>query len=69
VNSEGLQGYFELSDEEQWNGFKPFEQRANVRLNDPNIRMFDLDGDGLPDIVMSEDNVFTLVPFHGNKGI
>ena len=68
VNSEGLQGYFELSDAEQWNTFKPFEQRANLRLRDPNVRMFDVNGDGLPDIVMSEDNVFTWFPSAGTIG-
>jgi len=68
VNSEGLQGYFSLSDNLQWQPFHPFEQRANVRPKDPHIRLFDLNGDGLPEIVMSEDNVFTWYPSLGTKG-
>ncbi|WP_198315769.1 SpvB/TcaC N-terminal domain-containing protein [Chitinophaga tropicalis] len=68
VSSEGLQGYFPLSDEEGWTRFRSFEQRANIRPKDPNIRLFDVDGDGLPDIVMSEDNVFTWFPSKGTKG-
>lgn len=68
VNSEGLQGYFPLSDDLDWLRFRPFEQRANIRPKDPNIRLFDVDGDGLPDIVMSEDNVFSWYPSKGTKG-
>ncbi|PWV56385.1 SpvB/TcaC N-terminal domain-containing protein [Chitinophaga sp. S165] len=68
VNSEGLQGYFSLSDDQEWLPFRPFEQRANIRPKDPNIRLFDVDGDGLPDIVMSEDNVFSWFPSKGTRG-
>ena len=58
INSEP-KGYFELDDDNEWQGFKHFQEIPNINFNDPDARMIDLNGDGKPDILISEDNVFT----------
>lgn len=60
VNGGGLQGYFDLNPAEEgnWEPFHAFLKTANVNLNDPNVRMIDLNGDGKPEIVLSEENAF-----------
>ncbi|REL37866.1 insecticidal toxin complex protein [Rhodohalobacter sp. SW132] len=68
VNSPGMQGYFELTEGDDFKSFEPFEQVANVNLQDPNTRLLDLNGDGQPEIVMTEDNLFTWHPADGKKG-
>lgn len=74
VNSPGLQGFFELADmgpspsQTQWEHFQAFARTANVNLRDPNIRLLDLNGDGQPEIVLSEERVFTWYPAAGTQG-
>ncbi|WP_373552050.1 SpvB/TcaC N-terminal domain-containing protein [Haliscomenobacter sp.] len=58
VNAPGLQGYFELSDEGEWQPFKSFLKTLNLDFNDPNVRMFDVNGDGKPEIVLSDHGAF-----------
>ncbi len=52
-------GYFELSDEDEWQSFRTFESLPNIDFSDANTRMVDLNGDGMPDVLITEDNVFT----------
>ncbi|MBC7535214.1 MAG: insecticidal toxin complex protein, partial [Ferruginibacter sp.] len=66
--SKSLQGYFEQTDENDWLPFKPFEQLANIDTSNPNVKMLDLNGDGMPDLVISEENVFTWYPSKGIAG-
>lgn len=61
-------GYFELSDEEEWQPFRHFGQIANINLNDANTRMLDLNGDGKADVLITEDHVFTWYESLGRKG-
>jgi RHS repeat-associated protein len=61
-------GYFELTDEEQWQPFKNFRNLPNINLNDSNTRMLDLNGDGKAEILISEDNVFTWYESEGKNG-
>jgi len=68
VHSPGLQGYFELEDDQNWTGFRAFAQVANVDMRDPNTRMLDLNGDGQPDLLISEERVFTWYPAKGREG-
>ncbi|MGD2087635.1 MAG: SpvB/TcaC N-terminal domain-containing protein [Candidatus Aminicenantes bacterium] len=68
VNSPGVQGFFELTIDNEWEPFRAFEETANINLQDPNVRTIDLDGDGQPELVVSEDNVFVWYPANGKKG-
>lgn len=62
-------GFFELDDENNWQPFRYFETIPNINLRDPNTRMVDLNGDGIADVLISEDNVFTWYESEGRKGI
>lgn len=61
-------GYFELNDEEDWESFRTFENLPNINFNDSNTRILDLNGDGRPDILITEDQVFTWYESRGRKG-
>lgn len=68
VSADGVQGYFELDDTDHWQPFRAFLETANVDLRDPNVRVFDLDGDGRPEIVLSEELAFRWWPGRGKDG-
>ncbi len=59
-------GYFELSD--SWQPFRIFENLPNIDFQDANSRMIDLNGDGKPEILITEDHVFTWYESDGRKG-
>jgi RHS repeat-associated protein len=61
-------GYFELDDDNEWKGFRSFNALPNIDFGDPNTRMLDLNGDGKPEVVISEDNVFTWYASEGRDG-
>lgn len=61
-------GYFELNDENEWEPFRVFDGLPNINLNDANTRMLDLNGDGKPEVLITEDNVFTWYESVGRKG-
>jgi RHS repeat-associated protein len=61
-------GYFELDDGNEWNGFRSFKLMPNINFKDPNTRMLDLNGDGMPEVVITENNVFTWYPSEGRDG-
>jgi len=61
-------GFFELDDDNEWHGLRSFKALPNIDFGDANTRMLDLNGDGKPEVVISEDNVFTWYPSEGRKG-
>ena len=65
-NEVALHGYFELSPDAEWQSFRPFEQFPTLDLRDPNVKFLDLNGDGLADILVSDDSVFR---WYASKGI
>ena len=48
-------GYFPMSFAGGWSrrSFQPYRQSPSVRLADPNVKLIDLDGDGLTDVLRS----------------
>jgi len=68
VNSPGLQGFFELTENNGWKSFQAFEQIVNINRQDPNTRLIDLNGDGQPELVITEENVFVWYPSDGKRG-
>ncbi|MFM9951810.1 MAG: SpvB/TcaC N-terminal domain-containing protein [Saprospiraceae bacterium] len=68
IQTEGLQGYFDLNDDNEWQPFRAFLQTANINLRDPNVRLLDLDGDGRPDLVLTEETAFRWWPNRGKTG-
>ncbi len=61
-------GYFELDDEQHWQGFMPFRNMANINWSSPYTKMLDLDGDGRPDILITDENIWTWWANKGKKG-
>ncbi len=61
-------GYFEISDEDEWQPFRTFDSLPNIDLSDANTRMLDLNGDGRPEALITEENVFTWYESAGRKG-
>ncbi|NNV57631.1 insecticidal toxin complex protein [Panacibacter sp. KCS-6] len=61
-------GYFELDEDNEWQPFQYFKNLPNINLGDSNTRMLDLNGDGKPDILISEDHVFSWYPSSGKNG-
>lgn len=49
----------------RWQPFRAFEGVPNVDPSDPNVRLVDLDGDGLPDVLITEDEV---IRWHRSRG-
>ncbi len=64
----GVAGSFARSDDNGWEPFKPFSSLPTTPLTDPNVRLLDIDGDGLPDIVVTEDDCITFYPSAGREG-
>ncbi len=61
-------GYFELTDEEEWQPFRNFLTLPNININDANTRMLDLNGDGKADVLISDENIFTWYESAGKDG-
>ena len=61
-------GYFELSDNDEWQSFRTFANMPNIDLDSTTIRMLDLNGDGRPDLLISEDYVLTWYESAGREG-
>ena len=52
----------------EWQTFRNFQTLPNINFNDGNTRMLDLNGDGKPDLLMTEENVFTWYESAGKNG-
>ncbi|XEC94318.1 SpvB/TcaC N-terminal domain-containing protein [Paenibacillus tarimensis] len=61
-------GFFELSDDEEWQTFRTFANMPNIHMGDSSARMIDLNGDGKPEVLLTEDHVFTWYESAGRKG-
>lgn len=51
-----------------WDEFQAFRHWPNVDMNDPNLRFIDVTGDGIADILISHDDVFTWYEGLGEGG-
>lgn len=63
-----IAGFFEVNEEGLWDNFVPFRDLPNVNWLDPNLRFVDLTGDGLADILITEQEAFTWYPSIGETG-
>ena len=53
-----LHGYYALDEDGSWETYTPFQSVPNISWNDSNLKFIDLSGDGLPDLILSENDVF-----------
>ncbi|MDR6306114.1 RHS repeat-associated protein [Nitrobacter vulgaris] len=65
---QGTGGYFDRTDEEGWTPFRPFRAFPLVDFSSPNVRLTDLSGDGLADILIMDDQAITWHPSLGDLG-
>ncbi|HEX8110939.1 MAG TPA: SpvB/TcaC N-terminal domain-containing protein, partial [Kofleriaceae bacterium] len=63
-----LSGYFERTPEGTWASHVALHQVPNLDWSDPNLRFLDVDGDGLPDILISEHDAFVWYRSRGKEG-
>lgn len=67
-NSPSMKGYFEFSPAGDWRSFFPFTNYPNIDLRDPNIKFLDLNGDGMPDMLISKEQEFMWYEAKGKDG-
>ncbi len=67
-NNAAMPGYFELDDDQQWQTFTPFDEWPHVDWNSPYTRLLDLNGDGKPDILLTEENTWRWYENKGTEG-
>jgi len=63
----GLSGFYARL-KNGWSSFKTFASFPNIDFNNPYLRFLDLTGNGLSDIIIFGDQVFTWYQSAGNKG-
>jgi RHS repeat-associated protein len=63
-----LPGAFMRTDDGGWTGFRSFPSIPKVDFADPNLRMLDIDGDGLADLMLLCDDAVVYFPSLGLDG-
>lgn len=61
-------GFYERTQDESWERFRTFQSLPNLDFNSPNVRFVDLTGDGLADILITEDQAFVWHESLGEDG-
>ncbi len=61
-------GFFERTADEGWRPHTPFHHLPNIDWRDPNLRLVDLTGDGLPDVLITESEVIVWHEGEGEAG-
>jgi hypothetical protein len=57
-----VSGFYERTTEEGWEPFKTFPSLPAINWSDPNLRFVDVTGDGLVDVLITDQDVFTWYP-------
>ncbi|MHC4675901.1 MAG: SpvB/TcaC N-terminal domain-containing protein, partial [Planctomycetota bacterium] len=68
VEAPTLSGFYEATPDGKWKPFKRFETMPSFRLDDPNLRLVDLTGDGLSDVLVTADHHFLWYRCKGEQG-
>lgn len=61
-------GFYERTTNECWDSFVEFVSIPNISWDDANLRFIDLTGDGLADILVTEDQALTFYRSLGERG-
>lgn len=65
---DGVCGYYTRTSLEGWSNFSPFDSWPNMDLGQPNVQYIDLTGDGIADIMVTEDNAISWFQSLGRAG-
>jgi RHS repeat-associated protein len=63
-----VKGFYKIDDQSAWQNFQAFSDMPNIDFRDPKLRILDLDGDGRPDLLLSEERAFRWYPSAGEQG-
>ena len=63
-----MPGCYQRTRADGWQPFRSFRSCPKIYWDDPNLRMVDLDGDGLADVLITGDDAFTWYPSLGLDG-
>jgi RHS repeat-associated protein len=63
-----LPGFYQRTLDEGWAAFRPFRLLPSRDWQDPNLRFVDVTGDGIADILITQDDAFTWHPSLLNEG-
>jgi RHS repeat-associated protein len=61
-------GFYERTQQQSWEPFHAFREIPGVAWNQPNLRFVDLSGDGLADVLITEQDAFTWYRSLGEAG-
>src|SRR6266487_1992924 len=61
-------GFFVRTPDEAWEPFRAFASLPRLNWSEPNLKFVDLTGDGLADILLTEDSLYTFWPSLGQAG-
>jgi RHS repeat-associated protein len=61
-------GYYRRAETTGWAPYRPFESIPRIAWEDPNLRLVDLTGDGLADVLITEEDAFTWYESEGDRG-
>ena len=61
-------GWFEYDADDGWGSFRQFSQTANIDFASPYVRFVDLDGDGLTDVLITEDEALVWYQWEVDEG-
>ena len=61
-------GYYKRTQRGGWEPFRPLDRAPVVDWSNPDLRFVDLDGDGFPDVLITEDDVLTWYPSLAESG-
>jgi RHS repeat-associated protein len=64
----GSPGFWKRDDDGAWGRFRTFDQWPNLDWRDRNVNLFDVTGDGLADLLISEDECLAYHPSLGEQG-
>ena len=61
-------GFYERTSQREFAPFKRFQSLPQIDWRDPNLKFIDVTGDGLADVLVTEDGLFTFYPSLGSAG-
>jgi RHS repeat-associated protein len=68
ITEGSARGYYENDFSGEWETFHPYTQAPSFNLKDPNVRLVDINGDGVTDVLATLDHHFLYIKNISNNG-